>query len=119
MKPELSCFVSQMVIMFLISATSTLGAVAAIQLAVLHVMDSSHRCRSERLKPRDDHGGIHTWLTHQATKVGGRAGCTGGFAASHADCGVCFYVVAWGRGCLYATIQKGMWRALCCEGCSC
>jgi hypothetical protein len=38
-----------MVVMFLLSATASLGAVCSIYLAVLHVVDQEHRLRSDRL----------------------------------------------------------------------
>lgn len=48
----------QMVIMFLLGAAATLGAVASIYAAVLHLIDGGHRLRPDRLIPKSGGGGL-------------------------------------------------------------
>ncbi|GBF92795.1 ABC transporter permease [Raphidocelis subcapitata] len=52
----------QMVIMFLLGAAATLGAVASIYAAVLHLVDSCHRLRGDRLMPKANGSGMLAWL---------------------------------------------------------
>lgn len=59
----------QMVIMFLLGAASTAGAVASTSAAVYHVLDGCHRLRLERLLPRAKHSGVNGLLTEAALQV--------------------------------------------------
>lgn len=67
-----------MVIMFLLGATSTLGAVSSIYLAVLHVVDDEHRLRSDRLKNKPE--GSALWRAMLGLGSRCRSSC----------CGCCF-----------------------------
>ncbi|KAI8474099.1 MAG: hypothetical protein J3K34DRAFT_408830 [Monoraphidium minutum] len=51
----------QMVIMFLLGAAATLGAVASIYAAVLHLVDGCHRLRTDRLIAKDKRS-LFVWL---------------------------------------------------------
>ena len=60
----------QMVIMFMITASASLGTVAAVLGAVLTAVDLQHRLRSERLLPRaTPHKGVAHWVQAQVLKV--------------------------------------------------
>lgn len=61
-----------MVIMFLLGAASTAGAVASTSAAVYHVLDGCHRLRLERLLPRAKRSGVNGLLTEAAMQVAGR-----------------------------------------------
>lgn len=59
-----------MVIMFLLGATSTAGAVGSTYAAVYHVLDGCHRLRLDRLKARPKRPGVNGALTEAALAVG-------------------------------------------------
>jgi hypothetical protein len=59
-----------MVIMFLLGATSTAGAVGSTYAAVYHVLDGCHRLRLDRLKARAKRTGVNGALTEAALAVG-------------------------------------------------
>jgi len=58
-----------MVIMFLLGATSTAGAVGSTYAAVYQVLDGCHRLRLDRLKGRSKHSGVNGALTEAALAV--------------------------------------------------
>lgn len=60
----------QMVIMFLLGAAATLGAVASIYAAVLHLVDGCHRLRSDRLIPKAKGAGAFAWMGQQLLAAG-------------------------------------------------
>jgi ABC-type iron transport system FetAB permease component len=65
----------KMVIMFLLGAAATLGAVVAIHAAVLHLVDGRHRLRTDRLIAKGSGGGGIAWVKAQLAEL--RACCGG------------------------------------------
>lgn len=66
----------QMAIMFMITATASVGTVAAVLGAVLTAVDVEHRLRGERLLPRSSpHKGVAHWVQAQVLKVCPRCTC--------------------------------------------
>lgn len=59
----------QIMIMFLITATTCVGVVGSVYLAVLNIMNSQHRLCSEKILPRSAGTGVEHWLKAQALKV--------------------------------------------------
>ena len=56
-------------IMFLITATTCVGVVGSVYLAVLNIMNSQHRLCSEKILPRSAGTGVEHWVKVQALKV--------------------------------------------------
>ncbi len=60
----------QIMIMFLIAATTCIAVVGSVYLAVLNIMDRQHRLCSEKILPRSAHGsGVEHWIQAQTVKV--------------------------------------------------
>lgn len=68
-----------MFIMFLLSAGSSAGAMLSVYIAALHMVDSSHRLRMDRLKKKPNDGGFFA-------KAGGL------IARAWRGCCCCFYL---------------------------
>lgn len=56
-------------IMFLITATTCVGVVGSVYLAVLNIMNTQHRLCSEKILPRSAGTGVEHWVKAQALKV--------------------------------------------------
>ena len=60
----------QIMIMFLIAATTCIAVVGAVYLAVLNIMDRQHRLCSEKILPKASTGsGVEHWIKGQTIKV--------------------------------------------------
>lgn len=58
-----------MVIMFLLGAASAAAAVASVYAAVLHVVDTCHRVRPDRLIQRTGKAGVNGFINNTAAQV--------------------------------------------------
>ncbi len=60
----------QMMIMFLIAATTCIAVVGSVYLAVLNILDRQHRLCSEKILPRAAAGsGVEHWIQGQTVRV--------------------------------------------------
>ena len=60
----------QIMIMFLIAATTCIAVVGSVYLAVLNILDRQHRLCSEKILPRAAAGsGVEHWIQGQTVKV--------------------------------------------------
>ena len=76
----------QIMIMFLIAATTCVAVVGSVYLAVLSIMDRQHRLCSEKILPKAAAAsGVEHWLQGQAVKV-----CPANYACCSTEIGSLF-----------------------------
>ncbi|CAD7695220.1 unnamed protein product [Ostreobium quekettii] len=64
--PPLQAAKYQIAILFMISTATALGSIIAVFLAVMYIVDSQHRLRSDRLRSRNRPPGIEVWAMVKA-----------------------------------------------------
>lgn len=85
----------QIMIMFLIAATTCIAVVGSVYLAVLNILDRQHRLCSEKILPRAAAGsGVEHWIQGQTVRV-----------SVHTLQAKQDFILAWGCG-----IQHQVWR---------